>query len=108
MAFKTTRLVAVGPKPGNVAPTGSDFKTLHVKETASTDELAGKISALVITAIEQSSDLDIMPFDEAISHLKLTRRGYASAETRVRSSSSSENYDDANTESLGDSDICDN
>uniref|UniRef100_J3MSB9 CCHC-type domain-containing protein n=1 Tax=Oryza brachyantha TaxID=4533 RepID=J3MSB9_ORYBR len=87
-------------KKARVQTLKSEFKALHVKDTESIDEFAGKISALanklsdlgvtmeddeqvkklldsvpdkflqVIAAIEQFSDLDIMPFDEAIGRLK--------------------------------------
>nr|ABA97288.1 retrotransposon protein, putative, Ty1-copia subclass, expressed [Oryza sativa Japonica Group] len=99
-SLKTRFLGVERVKKARVQTLKSDFKALHMKDTESIDEFAGKISGLanklsdlgvtmdddeqvkklldsvpdkflhVIAAIEQFSDLDSMPFDEAIGRLK--------------------------------------
>lgn len=99
-SLKTRYLGVDRVKKARVQALKSDFKDLHMKETESIDEFAGKISGLanrlselgaamddveqvkklldsvpdkflqVIAAIEQFSDLDTMSFDEAIGRLK--------------------------------------
>ncbi|KAL6654203.1 hypothetical protein ACP70R_007668 [Stipagrostis hirtigluma subsp. patula] len=99
-SLKTRCLGVDRVKKARVQTLKSEFKELCMKETESIDEFAGKISGLanklcdlgaamkddelvkklldsvpnkflqVIAAIEQFSDLDTMPFDEAIGRLK--------------------------------------
>ncbi|CAN6286925.1 unnamed protein product [Urochloa humidicola] len=99
-SLKTRYLGVDRVKKARVQTLKSDFKDLHMKDTESIDEFAGKISGLankmkdlgatmeddvlvkklldsvpdkflqVIAAIEQFSDLDSMQFDEAVGRLK--------------------------------------
>lgn len=126
--MKTRCLGVERVKKARVQTLKSDFKDLRMKETECIDEFAGKISGLadklsdlgaammdaelvkklldsvpskflqVIAAIEQFSDLDIMPFDEAIGRLKayeerIRKRDGHNEELLLLTSSSASNGD---------------
>lgn len=126
--MKTRCLGVERVKKARVQTLKSGFKDLRMKETECIDEFAGKISGLadklsdlgaammdaelvkklldsvpskflqVIAAIEQFSDLDIMPFDEAIGRLKayeerIRKRDGHNEEQLLLTSSSASNGD---------------